>query len=156
MTLQPVRQVFIENPAGAETRIRHDEVRLVPISEHQVNAPYPYAYGFLPGIVAADGECLDCFVLGERPLKSGEVVDCYLIGLLEQFENDVIDHKVLAVPVIEIDRLTSFDLDEVKDVLASFIKKLFEPYPSVALTIGDLADASAANAMIDELLVAQE
>lgn len=152
MTLEPTCRVFVENPAGSSTKIHHDEDRLVPTLEETVSAPYPFAYGFVMGVPSGDGDCLDCFVVSERELQTGEIVDCYPIGLLEQYQNGLDDHDVIAVPVDEADRIPTINLDEVDEALRPFIDRVFAHDPSRILAVGAMTDGPSATALIRTLL----
>jgi inorganic pyrophosphatase len=149
---QPSRQVFVENPAGSNTKVHHDEERLIPIFEEQVSAPYPFAYGFVVGVPSGDGDCLDCFILSDRHIRSGELVDCHPIGLLEQYQNGMDDHDVLAVPADEIDRIASIDLPAVVETLRTFLATVFAHDPDRTLDVGDFRYAEDATQLIDSLL----
>ena len=56
---------------------------------------YPYPYGFIPNTKAEDGDCLDCYLLTERDVDRGQLYECEVVGLMEVWENDEEDHKVL-------------------------------------------------------------
>ncbi len=90
--------VFIENEAGSRLKNTFDERTLALLRSETVSAPYPFAYGFVPGTRAGDGDAVDCFVLTAKPLRPGERIDCEPVGLLEQIEDGETDHKILAVP----------------------------------------------------------
>ena len=149
--LQPPCRVFIENPAGSTTKTHHDEERLVPTRVEEVSAPYAYAYGFVIGVPSGDGDCLDCFVLSDRPLQTGDVVDCHPVALLEQYENELVDHDVIAVPVGEASRIAELDINAVEATLRSFIERVFRHDSSRVLRVGRLTDAASATALIREL-----
>ncbi len=150
--LQPARRVFVENPAGSTTKTHHDEVNLVPTLVEQVSAPYPYAYGFVIGVPSGDGDSLDCFVLSSRPLATGEQLDCHPIALLEQYQNGLEDHDVLAVPADEIDLIPTIDLDAVKAELEAHMSQVFAHDPGRVLEVGALRSAAEATSLIEELL----
>jgi inorganic pyrophosphatase len=66
------------------------------------------------------------------------------VGLLEQIENDEIDHKVLAVPVGE-----SWSVDaSLQGTLRAFISDLFRPYADDRVEVGRLLGADVAMAFI--------
>jgi inorganic pyrophosphatase len=88
--------VFIENEAGSSRKNHHDEKSLRFQRSELVSRAYPYPYGFIVGTVNADGDCLDCFVITGQQLKTGDVVACDAIGLMEQTEDGLSDHNVLA------------------------------------------------------------
>jgi len=97
----PTIRVFIENQPGSRLKHVHDEERLVLTGVERVAGPYPFPYGFVPGTRAPDGDCVDCFVVTGRPLRTGDLVECEPLALMEQTEGGVVDHNVLAVPVGE-------------------------------------------------------
>jgi inorganic pyrophosphatase len=68
--------VFIENEAGSTLKNHHDERALTFLRSEKVSRAYPFPYGFIIGTTNADGDCLDCFVIAKRALRTGEVVEC--------------------------------------------------------------------------------
>src|SRR5688500_13081946 len=90
-------RVLIENEAGSRLKNSYDETSLLWLKAEDVSAAYPFPYGFVVGTKAGDGDAADCFVLTARKLSSGAIIDCEAVGLLEQVEDDQVDHKVLAV-----------------------------------------------------------
>ena len=147
--MEPLRfNVFVENPQGATTKIHHDEEKLVPVFEESVSWPYPYAYGFVPGVVSGDGDCLDVFVISSDPIPSGTQLTCSAIALLEQWQNDEEDHDVLAVPSDELQHARTIDLDEVHRKITEHIGEVFSHDPDRTLRVGELLPASAAEALV--------
>lgn len=57
---------------------------------------YPYPYGFVVGTGAQDSCCVDCFIITRRTMRTGDLVECEPVALMEQFEDGVDDHNVLA------------------------------------------------------------
>lgn len=58
-----------------------------------VDLIYPVNYGYIEGIIAGDGECQDCYVLGENePIKA---FDGVVIGIIHRL-NDVEDKWIVA------------------------------------------------------------
>lgn len=141
-------EVFVENPQGATTKIHHDEVNLTPLFEEPVSWPYPYAYGFVPGVLSGDGDCLDVFVISASPIPSGTLLKCSAIALLEQWQNEEEDHDVLAVPVDELDTSDSIDLDEVRANIDEHMREVFSHDPNRTLRVGELLPAAAAEALV--------
>jgi inorganic pyrophosphatase len=86
-------QVFIENEAGSNIKNHHDEKALTFQRSEAVSRAYPFPYGFIIGTQNADGDCLDCFVISKRPLRTGEIVECEPIGMMEQTEDALSDHN---------------------------------------------------------------
>jgi len=147
--MEPVRfDVFVENPQGATTKIHHDEEKLTPLFEEPVSFPYPYAYGFVPGVMSGDGDCLDVFVISSEPIPSGTKMTCVAIALLEQWQNEAEDHDILAVPVDELEQADAIDLDEVRNNITEHMDEVFSHDPDRTLRVGDLRPASAAHALL--------
>jgi inorganic pyrophosphatase len=124
--------VFIENEAGSDLKHHHDEVRLVPTHVERVRAPYPYPYGFIPGTQAPDGDCVDCFVITDRPLHTGETVTAEIVGLMEQTDGGGANHNVVTV----LPGDPPFDLASVRERLAVFIVEVFRGLPGRESTAG--------------------
>lgn len=89
-------KVFIENEASVNKKNIFDEKTFRYKTTYQVSRPYPFPYGFIPSTKSGDGDCIDCFVLTSKPLKSGETIDCTVIGGVEMWDKNEVDHKVLA------------------------------------------------------------
>jgi inorganic pyrophosphatase len=70
-------------------------------------------------------DCLDCFVITRRALRTGEIVECEAIGLMEQTEDRLSDHNVLAKLVGEATDVTA----EVEATLAEFVQNVFSRIP---------------------------
>jgi inorganic pyrophosphatase len=133
--------VFVENCAGSAQKHVFDEKRRVLQSVQPVSRPYPYAYGFVLDTSAADGDNLDCFVLTERQLASGEVVECSVLGLMEQLEDGLVDHNLLAVPLGEAAEVTP----AVQTVLREFVTHVFDHIPGKVVLAGRFLDVNAAS-----------
>jgi len=58
---------------------------LAHLGAFQLDASYPYPYGFIIGTKSADGESLDCYVATNLPLRSREQMECEAIGVLETY-----------------------------------------------------------------------
>lgn len=129
--------VFIENPAGLAMKRHFDEERGVLQGSSAVSRPYPYPYGFVRDAPAADGDNLDCFVLTRCQLNSGDVVECEVLGLMEQWEDGVVDHNVIARPLGETTELT----DLVRGTLDDFVRHVFDHIPNKSVRAGRFLDA---------------
>ena len=114
-------KVFVQNEAGSALKNYHDEKTLEFKFTRPVSRPYPVPYGFILGTTARDGCNLDCYIITRKRLKTGTTVDCEPIGLMEQFEDGVEDHNVLA-------RLTDERAEVTPDVqrtLVEFVQNVF-------------------------------
>jgi inorganic pyrophosphatase len=127
-------RVCIEAEAGSREKQRFDEQTLAYQATRRVAQPYPYPYGFILGTHAADRDGIDCHIITRQRLVPGTLVVCEPLALLEQSEDDEVDHKVLAALPGE-----SVDINqELHRVLRDFIYALFAPYPSVGIRVGHL------------------
>ena len=72
--------VIIDRPLGS-------------VHPKHVDLSYPVNYGYIEGIIAGDGECQDCYVLGENePIKA---FDGVVIAIIHRL-NDVEDKWIVA------------------------------------------------------------
>jgi Inorganic pyrophosphatase len=55
-------------------------------------------YGFVIGTTAQDGCNLDCYVITRHDIRTATIMKCEPVGLMEQFEDGIEDHNILAVP----------------------------------------------------------
>jgi inorganic pyrophosphatase len=136
-------RVFIENEAGTRRKKTYDETTHALLKTEDVSAAYPFAYGFVTGTAAADGDAADCFVLTTRMLASGSLVDCEPAGLLEQIEDGEVDHKILAVLPGE-----PFPLGEAEAALRVFANTVFSHVSGKRMLVGKLLDRAAAQAYL--------
>lgn len=89
-------QMLIQVAAGSCDRNLYNERTLEYLETRHGSHPYPYPYGFITGTSAADGCCVDCYLITRDKLTAGAIVACEPVGLLLQDEDGEIDHKVLA------------------------------------------------------------
>jgi inorganic pyrophosphatase len=129
-----VIRVVIQAEAGSSEKVRYDEKALRPIEVGRVSRPYPYPYGFVVATTAADGDNVDCYIVGDDDLKSNSIVDCEVVGLLDQVESGEPDHKVLAVVAGQKAVLP----DGVFEVLEEFIYAVFSEYPDSVVHVGPI------------------
>lgn len=137
-------EVFIENEAGKKLKNIFDEKALVYKNTVEVSAPYPFPYGFILNTTSGDGDNLDCFVLTDKALKAGQVIDVEPLGMLEMFEDEELDHKIIA-------RLknTPNTLDEdAKKEIVSFLNAVFAHVPNKRVELGEFGDVNTANKLI--------
>lgn len=137
-------RVFIQAAAGSAEKHIHDEQALEHRSTITLVRPYPFPYGFVLDTQSEDGDCVDCYVLTSRPLAVGDVVSCEPAGLLEQLEDDELDHKVLAVFPDEVAGVEP----AAASALRAFITDVFAAFPDTRLELGRLHDAEAARAHV--------
>ena len=133
-------QVLIQVAAGACQKQYYNDRTLEYRETRRTARPYPYPYGFVIGTSAADGDCVDCYVLTHDTLQAGTIVACEPVGLLEQDEGGEVDHKVLAALPGQDVVLGHGLLQELQD----FIIALFAAYPDLYMRVGPLLAREAA------------
>ena len=137
-------QVFVENEAGSQQKNIYDENTLVYLRTVNVNCAYPYPYGFVLNTQSGDGDALDCHIITDRPLKSGETLICNPLGVMRQIEDQLEDHKILAVPVGEQAKITA----EVENTLTEFARTVFADIKGKQMRVGNFSDQQAAIELI--------
>lgn len=126
-------QVFVENERGSTIKHLHDEKRLQLTGTMPVSRPYPFPYGFVLNTTAPDGDNVDCFVLTRTTLCPGEIVECKSVALMEQIEDGLVDHKILAVLVNDARPLPHLPVSE----LSEFVTHVFDHIPGKVITVGE-------------------
>ena len=137
-------RVLIQAEAGSCAKRSYDERTLEYRGTTYVARPYPYPYGFIIGTWAADGDCVDCYLITDTAVEAGTLVDCEAIGLLHQEEDGQADHKVLAAMP---DAGTSVSPALVR-ALRQFLTAVFAAYPGINVRVGPLLPREAAEAHI--------
>ena len=133
-------QVLIQVAAGSCDKHFYNERTLEYLETRRGSRPYPYPYGFIIGTSAADGDCVDCYLITSDRLTAGTIVECEPVGLLLQDEDGEVDHKVLAA-------IPGQDValgQEVLQELQEFIDAIFAKYPDMRVRVGPLLPREAA------------
>lgn len=137
-------RVFVQNEAGSNQKNYHDEKTLAFRQSRVVSHAYPLPYGFIIGTDADDGGNVDCFIVTGRSLKSGQIIDCEPIGLMEQIEDGVADHNVLATPLGEHGEVT----EAVQAALTEHVLECFRDVKGKQVRVGRFLGIAAAEAHI--------
>ena len=133
-------QVLIQVTAGSCDKHFYNERTLTYLETRRGCRPYPYPYGFIIGTRAADGDCVDCYLITNDRLTAGTIVECEPVGLLLQDEDGEVDHKVLAaVPGQDV-----VLGQEVVQELQDFIYAIFAKYPDMHVRVGPVLPREAA------------
>ena len=144
-------KVLIQVEAGSHEKSLYNEKTLEYKETRRVSRPYPYPYGFIVGTSAEDGDAVDCYLITEDGLRAGTIVECEPIGLLEQNEDEEIDHKVLAAmhgQNVEVG-------DELLKDLQDFIHAVFADFPEVHVHVGRILPRESARDYIQKFRDAQ-
>lgn len=139
-------KVFIQVEAGSCDKNFYNEKTLEYKRTGRGSHPYPYPYGFILDTSAADGDNVDCYLITNESLKPGMIVECEPIGLLEQHEDEEVDHKVLAAMSGQKVEVSQALLQE----LQSFIYAIFAEYPEMHVSVGPILPREAALHHIQE------
>lgn len=139
-------QIYIQSTAGSNLRLQVDEQTLQLKKTLALPATHPWPYGFVLNTKGEDGDCLDCFLLSYRPFQAGQTVSGRLIGMLELWENEQADHKLLAGLPGETINLNAYE----RDVLVLFLESVFAVYQDIHIQIGRILPAQDAVAYITQ------
>jgi inorganic pyrophosphatase len=93
---------------------------------------YPYAYGYVKNTRAPDGDELDCYVITDKKIEPCSIVECEPIGIVEYFEDEQPDHKILVC--LKGEGLVVSD--EVKKKLLDFNARYYEGQPDRNTRVG--------------------
>jgi len=133
-------QVLIQVAAGSCDKNFYNERTLDYLETQHVSRPYPYPYGFIIGTSAADGDCVDCYLITSDKQTPGSIVKCEPVGLLLQDEDGEVDHKVLAAIPSQNVVLGQELLRELQE----FIYAIFAKYPDMRVHVGPILPREAA------------
>jgi len=142
-------RVFVQNEAGSDRKNIHDEKTLMYKKTVAVSRPYPFPYGFVLDTTNEDGDNLDCYIITTQILRTGQIVDCYVVGLMEQIEDGMEDHSLLAVPINESAELTT----QVKATLVDFVKHVFQHKKGKVIQAGRFWGPKEAKSYLEKCLV---
>lgn len=129
--MDPVK-VLIEIPEGSTVKYEVDEktgeMTIDRISPTAMR--FPFSYGMVQGTHGEDGDALDALVFFSQPVIPNVVVRCNVIGMLEMEDEGGVDHKLIAVPLEEVDHVTGVwkSLDDVPQARQDQIRHFFEHY----------------------------
>lgn len=127
-------KMFVEGEKGSKIKNVYNEETLEFIDQMELNCDRPFPYGFIPGTVGDDGDCIDIWLITEGNPESGTIVECEVSGLLEFFEEEEKDFKVLGIPVNETIEVT----DEIVAKIKNYTMKVFTQFPEVQVSFGSL------------------
>jgi inorganic pyrophosphatase len=130
--------VFVQNEAGSTLKHLHDEKTLAHLGTRIVAHAYPFPYGFVIGTSSGDGCNVDCFVITQRPLSTGTIVDCEPLALMEQIEDGVEDHNIIARPAGEPSCALT---PAVEAALMAHVLACFQDVPGKTMRVGRFLDA---------------
>lgn len=155
-------KVFVEIPKGSKNKYEVDEKTGEIILDRVLygSGVFPFEYGYIKGSKGQDGDPLDVVLLTSNPTFPGCVVEAEPIGYLEMEDENGIDHKVLAVPLANIDPRFSHvkEAQDLTEHQRAEIKDFFETYkrlePNKWVKVKDFKQKEDAEKLISESLAA--
>jgi len=127
-------EMFIEAEAGSCDKHDYDEKSMEYRGCRTAVVPFPYPYGFILGTLTEEEDGVDCYLITDETPPAGSTVECEPAALLEFFEGDETDHKILAVPVNSQQEIDP----RVCRTLEKFIYTIWTRFPEVQVRVGSL------------------
>jgi inorganic pyrophosphatase len=133
-------RALIQVAPGSSHRNIYNERTLELVETRPVSDSYPYPYGFITGTYTDDDAAVDCYLITHDRIEPGSIVECEPFGMLEQFEGDELDHKVLVrFPGQQIE-ITP----ELQKELQNYIYSMFRRHPEIHIRVGEILPKEAA------------
>ncbi len=148
-------EAVIEIPAGARNKYEFDPDRGVFRLDRVLysSVHYPTDYGFIPGTLAEDGDHLDILVIVEEPTFPGCHVPVRPIGVLNMFDANGKDQKILGVAAVDPRFAEVDDIDDLSPHWLREIENFFATYKTleyVETTMQGWDHADCARRVIEE------
>lgn len=89
-------KAFVECTKGS--KLRTEVVKGGYMTSFEIDKPWVANYGFIEDTLQADGDALDCYILG-KPLEMLKDVDVAVVASIICFDNGVRDDKFICIPV---------------------------------------------------------
>ncbi len=126
---EPLR-AFIEIPKGGRNKYElNQETGYIELDRRLFAAvSYPVEYGFVMGTRTEEGEELDAMVAVSEPTFPGCVVPIRVIGMLEMYDEDEPNHKIVGVPLADPAWSDLEEIDQLPGDLAQEITHFFQVY----------------------------
>jgi len=118
-------KIYIEIEKGSNVKYEYNkeskqlEIDRVLIKPHA----YPYAYGYIPDTLAADGDDLDALIVCDIPLMNDTTYTAYIVGALRMEDEKGMDEKVLCtLEDSTLENLSPDVLAEIETFFATYKK----------------------------------
>lgn len=89
---------------------------------------YPANYGFIPKTYAGDNDPLDVLVLCQSEIIPLCLVECRPIGVIKMIDNNLVDEKIIAVPVNDPTWNSYLNINELPEHIFEEIRHFFKVY----------------------------
>ena len=93
-------KVYIEIEKGSNMKYEYNKLTQTLELDRILPDPsvYPFAYGFIPNTLAADGDDLDALIVHPTDfIRKDTTYDAYIVGALRMEDEQGMDEKVLCV-----------------------------------------------------------
>lgn len=123
--------IYIEIEKHSNLKYEFDKIGQTLALDRILPYPYfyPYAYGYIPDTLAADGDELDALIITDRQdLKKDTFYSAHIIGVLIMEDEKGMDEKVLCV--LEEDSKNIKDIYQLSDKIKDDIEWFFSNYKS--------------------------
>lgn len=114
--------VYIEQPGDKNKKNIFDTKTRKLIDVVDFHITYPYPYGYILNTLSPDGQELDCYIITKQKFQTGSIIECEPVGMIEWFEDEEEDHKILAVISGENNPIDSTVIDELRHFALNFFK----------------------------------
>ncbi|MGB3739575.1 MAG: inorganic diphosphatase [Pontixanthobacter sp.] len=153
--------VFIETPTGSRDKfdLDHESGLLRWSLQLPLGLSFPFAFGFVPNTLAADGDPLDIILLVDGVIPPGTLVGSRLIGVLPVEQDDSGDgaadtrnDRILAIPTLAQTYADTTDVSQLRDGMVEEIGRFFGRYNQMIgrdFTFGDALGADEAYERLD-------
>ena len=118
--------IYIEIEKHSNLKYEFDKIGQILALDRTLPYPYfyPYAYGYIPNTLAADGDELDALIITDRQdLKKDTFYSAHIIGVLIMEDEKGMDEKVLCV--LEEDSKNIKDIYQLSDQIKDDIEWFF-------------------------------
>ena len=124
------RRAFIEIPKGSRNKYElNQDTGQIELDRRLFAAvSYPVEYGFITNTRTEEGEELDALVAVTEPTFPGCVVPIEVIGMLEMYDGEEPNHKIVGVPLSDPAWSHLEEIDQLPGDLAQEITHFFEVY----------------------------
>lgn len=115
--------VVVEIPKGGKNKLEWDNKKLVMRLDRILPEKFslPTNYGFIPGTLCEDGDCLDVLFVADKSILPGTIIHARIVGLMKFEDNGQTDDKVIAVPVdSEINSLADLSKEKINQITYHF------------------------------------
>jgi len=123
-------KAFIEIPKGSRNKyeLNQDTGQIEFDRRLYAAVGYPMEYGFIMKTRTEEDEELDAIVTVSEPTFPGCVAPIRVIGMLEMYDDDTPNHKILGVPLSDPAWQDLEEIDDLPGDLAEEIQHFFQVY----------------------------